>query len=520
MGVYLNPGNEMFQEAVNSEIYIDKTELIKYTNKVIGTAQKNICISRPRRFGKSMAAGMLVAYYGEGCDSSELFDRFKIAQDADYRKYLNKYNVIALNIQSFLSLMPSVKEMLALLQKRVLAELKKAYSECVAEDECFLSLALDDIYSQTGEKFIFVIDEWDCLLREKKENIDEQKIYLDFIRNLLKDKPYVALAYMTGILPIKKYGSHSALNMFYEYSMTNPDLFEEYVGFTEAEVQHLCCKYHMDFEEMMNWYDGYTFETVPHVYNPKSVVEAIIRKKYGSYWTRTETYEALKCYISMNLNGLKDAITCMLGGESVKIDVETFQNDMTTFETRDDVLTLLVHLGYLAFHKPSNSVSIPNAEVRAEFVRAINGSEWSCVAEAINNSEKLLRATWAMDEKTVAEMLDVVHSENTSILTYNNENSLSCIISIAYFSAMNEYTIEREFPSGKGFADIVFIPKKKSDKPAIIIELKHNKTVGGAISQIKEKRYTEKLKEYQGNMLLVGINYDDKKKHECIIEKI
>lgn len=381
MGVYLNPGNEMFQEAIQSEIYVDKTELIKYTNKAIGTSQKNICISRPRRFGKSMAASMLVAYYGEGCDSSELFDDFKIAKAKDYQKHLNKYNVIALNIQNFLSLMPDVKDMLSLLQRRVLAELKKAYPDCVAEEECFLSLALDDIYSQTNEKFIFVIDEWDCLLREKKENINEQKIYLDFIRNLLKDKPYVALAYMTGILPIKKYGSHSALNMFYEYSMTNPDMFEEYVGFTEPEVTELCNKYQMDLEEMMNWYDGYSFETVPHVYNPKSVVEAIIRKKFSSYWTRTETYEALKCYIDMNLNGLKDAITCMLGGENVKIDPETFQNDMTTFESRDDVLTLLVHLGYLAFDKKSSSVFIPNREVRAEFVRAINGSDWSSVAK-------------------------------------------------------------------------------------------------------------------------------------------
>ena len=519
MGVYLNPGNGMFQEAVQSEIYVDKTELIKYTNKAIGTSQKNICISRPRRFGKSMTASMLVAYYDESCDSSKLFDKFKIAKDEDYQKHLNKYSVIALNIQNFLSLMPDVKDMLALLQRRVLAELKKAYPDCVTEGECFLSLALDDIYSKTKEKFIFVIDEWDCLLREKKENTREQKVYLDFIRNLLKDKPYVALAYMTGILPIKKYGSHSALNMFFEYSMTNPNMFEEYVGFTETEVLELCSEYKMDLEEMMNWYDGYSFETVPHVYNPKSVVEAIIRKQFGSYWTRTETYEALKCYIDMNLNGLKDAITCMLGGETIKIDPETFQNDMTTFETKDDVLTLLVHLGYLAFDKKTSSVFIPNREVRGEFVRAINGVNWASVAKAIEDSEKLLKATLAMDEKAVEEMLDIVHAENTSILTYNDENSLSCVITLAYYSAMNEYTIVRELPSGKGFADIVFIPKKKSDKPALVVELKYNKTAESAIKQIKDKRYTEKLKEYEGNMLLVGINYDDKKKHQCIIEK-
>lgn len=520
MGIYLNPGNEMFRESVSSEIYIDKTGVIQHTNKVIGTTQKYVCVSRPRRFGKSITAGMLVAYYGKGCDSGDIFERFKIAGTENYKKHLNQYNVIALNVQSFTSLASSVEDMIALIQEELLDELKEAYPGVIPDRIKFLSMALEKVYAKKKEKFVFVIDEWDCVLRERKNDLEAQKKYLDFLRNLLKDRTYVALAYMTGILPVKKYGTHSALNMFEEFSMTEPRQYAEYVGFTEEEVRELCSKYQVDFELIKDWYDGYSFTNVPHVYNPRSVVTSVLSGNIGSYWTRTETYEALKVYLDMNYDGLKDSVIHMIGGDEVQIDTGTFQNDMTTFQSKDDILTLLVHLGYLAFDFEKKTVFIPNAEVREEFVRAINGSDWSSVAKAIRNSDKLLQATWSGDEEKVAAMLDEVHSENTSILTYNDENSLSCVLTIAYFSAMNEYVIEREFPSGKGFADLVFLPKRKSEKPAMIIELKYNKTADGAIAQIKDRRYTEKLKEYGDNLLLVGINYDDKKQHECIIEKM
>lgn len=520
MGVYLNPGNDRFRRACNSEIYIDKTKLIALMNKAMNTEQNCVCISRPRRFGKSMAAYMLAAYYGKECDSSELFAPFNIAKDKDFEKYRNQYNVILLNIQDFLSLKPSVEEMLNFLQKRVLKELRRKYPDVIEEDESFLSLALEDLYSEKGENFIFIIDEWDCILRDRRYNADDQKQYLDFIRNLLKDKSYVALAYMTGILPIKKYGTHSALNMFYEFSMTDPGEYAEFFGFTESEVKGLCEKYSVDFDMMKNWYDGYTFSHVSHVYNPKSVVDSILRKKFASYWTQTETYEALKIYIDLNYDGLKDSIVKMLAGERVVIHPDRFQNDMTTFESKDDVLTLLVHLGYLAFDSEHSEVFIPNSEIRGEFRNAIMGEHWKDVVDALEQSDRLLKATWNQDSDTVAEILDSVHSENTSILAYNDENSLSCVISLAYYNAMKEYTKIRELPTGKGFADVVYLPKKYSDKPAMIVELKYDQSAEGAISQIKEKRYVESLKEYHGNLLLVGINYDKtSKQHECLIEK-
>ncbi len=519
MGIYLNPGNDSFKMACGSEIYVDKTEMIEQTNKMLGTQQRFICISRPRRFGKSMAANMLAAYYGKDCDSSELFAPYKIARAKDYQKHLNRYNVIMLNIQDFLSVTDSVGEMISFLQKRVIRELKRKYPD-ILENESILSLALEDLYCETKEGFIFIIDEWDCILRDRRYSTDDQKKYLDFIRNLLKDKVYVAFAYMTGILPIKKYGTHSALNMFDEYSMIRPFEYAQYIGFTEAEVKELCEKYQVDFESMKSWYDGYVFPEVGHIYNPKSVVDSIRKKSFASYWTQTETYEALKIYIDLNYDGLKDAIVHMLAGEKVTINTERFQNDMTTFSNKDDVLTLLIHLGYLAFDREYSEVFIPNVEIQREFRNAIIGEQWKNVVAALEQSERLLQATWNQEGKTVAEILDTVHSENTSILTYNDENSLSCVISLAYYNAMKEYTKVREFPTGKGFADIVYLPKKYSDKPAMIVELKYNVSAEGAIAQIKERKYVESLKEYQGNLLLVGINYDrDSKKHTCVIEK-
>lgn len=523
MGIYLNPGNAAFKEALCSEIYVDKTGLIKYTNSVLGTKQKNICVSRPRRFGKSMAAEMLLAYYCCGVDSSELFSGLEIADDSSFRQHLNQYDVIFLNIQDFLSRAENVELMVSCLQDAVIYDLKKKYQlqleSCRKLDMVSL---LEEIYRVTGQGFVFIIDEWDCIFRERKYNKEIQNAYLDFLRSLLKDKVYVKLAYMTGILPIKKYGTHSALNMFSEFSMTNPRRLAQYVGFTEYEVRELCDKYRMDFGEAKRWYDGYWFRRASHVYNPKSVVDAMLNGEFDNYWTQTETYEALRVYISMNFDGLKDAIVWMLGGGRCKIDAGTFQNDMTSFTGKDDVLTLLVHLGYLAYDADSNEVFIPNEEVQSEFDRAIRYSGWEEVGQALSLSEKLVNATWGQDAELVAEILNKIHMETASILEYNNENALSCIISLAYYSAKSYYTLVREFPTGYGFADIVFLPRvRHRDKPALVVELKWNRSAEGAIKQIKERKYISALKEYEGNLLLVGINYDKgSKKHDCIIEKL
>ena len=539
MGTYLNPGKEKFKRACMSDIYIDKSELIIGINQLINKENNCISVSRPRRFGKSMTANMLAAYYDKECDSSDLFDNLKIAQNEDYKTHLNKYNVIALNIQDFVSLIPDINQLISYIQNKLLKELRKKYASLIDREECFLSMALSEIYEETQEGFIFIIDEWDCILRDKNYSQSDYEKYLDFIRNLFKDKAYVSLVYMTGILPIKKYGTHSALNMFDERSMIQPGKFAQYIGFTETEVAELCERYRTSFESMKEWYDGYRFRQfnpgatiVPpeqmnsqnssliHIYNPKSVVDSIRNQSFASYWTLTETYEALRIYIDMNFQDLKNSIVSMIAGDSVKIDTGAFQNDMQTFSSKDDVLTLLIHLGYLSYDFASHTVRIPNTEIRSEFIRAIKRSNWTDVVKAVESSDNLLQATWNEDCKEVARLLDQCHEENSSILTYNDENSLSCVISLAYYNAMNEYTKIRELPTGKGFADIVFLPKQHSDKPAMIVELKYDKTVGGALQQIHDQHYPTALKEYMGNLLLVGINYNRKsKKHECIIEK-
>lgn len=525
MGIYLNPDNAAFAEAIRSKIYVDKTGLIAYTNSVLKTSQKNICVSRPRRFGKSITANMLAAYYSKGCDSQALFDKFVISKKREeitaYRENRNQYDVIALNMQEFMSDTPNVDAMISLVSQSIIEELKRQYSNADYSCETRLTNILKYVNYELGCQFIFIIDEWDCIFRENKNDLEAQKKYLDFLRNLLKDKVYVALAYMTGILPIKKYGTHSALNMFDEYSMTNPRALAKYVGFTESEVKKLCIQFRMDFDETKRWYDGYQFSRQEHIYSPKSVVDAMLNEEFDSYWTQTETYEALKIYLDMNFDGLKDSIVRMLAGEHCRIDAKTFQNDMTTFQTKDDVLTLLVHLGYLAYDLKNREVFIPNMEINEEFARAIRRSGWDEIIRAINASDALLHATWNQDAEMVAKGIDEVHMDTTSILTYNNENSLSCVISIAYYAAKAYYTVIRELPTGKGFADVVFLPRRHcTDKPAMIVELKWNKSAFGAIAQVKERNYVKGLEEYQGNLLLVGINYNDfEKKHECVIEQ-
>ena len=512
--------------SLNSEIFVDKSELLDVTNRYVNTQQRFMCVSRPRRFGKSMAADMLAAYYDCGDDTEELFKGLSISQCKSYRKHLNQYDVLKINMQEFLSRSDDVEGMLTLMQRRILSDLKQKYPEYVREED--LVFAMQDVYSHTKRSFVILIDEWDCLFREYQQDQKAQKKYLDFLRAWLKDQDNVAFAYMTGILPIKKYGSHSALNMFTEYSMTDPGNMAEYFGFTEEEVSTLCQKYSMNFEEAKAWYNGYHLITHSKngdqrysIYNPKSVVESMLRHKFGTYWNQTETYEALKIYIQMNMDGLKDAVVEMLAGGSIPINIGTFSNDMTTFATRDDVLTLLVHLGYLTYDGEKESVSVPDREVAQEYVNAITTMDWHEVAESIQNSRKLLEALWKLDENAVAEGIDKAHRE-ISILQYNDENSLSCTIHLAFYFAREYYTIIRELPSGKGFADVCFIPRKLyADKPAAVIELKWDKSAEGAITQIKDKQYVEALKDYQGNLILAGINYDKKtKKHSCKIEKL
>ncbi len=517
MGIYLNPNSIKFQQAVNSEIYVDKTELIKYTNKIVNTEQRFLCVSRPRRFGKSMTANMLAAYYSKGCNSEELFSEFKIAKAESFKKHLNRYNVIHINMVDFFSRADTIEEVIANMSRRLLYELNKEFKNTVDRND--LIAVLEDVFADNRVPFIFIIDEWDCIFREHKHDEQAQKKYLDFLRYLLKDKSYIALAYMTGILPIKKYGVHSALNMFTEISMIDTREYAEFTGFTEQEVKVLCEKYNMPFEETKHWYNGYYLKGIS-VCNPCSVVMSMTGEYFSNFWTSTETYTALQDYIGMNFDGLRDTIVRLLAGEKQKIDTTTFTNDMVSFKIQDDVLTLLVHLGYLTFDFGTKEVSVPNYEISEQFVSTIRVMNWSEVVKAVSISHELLKATLCCDENKTAELIYQSHSESTSILKYNDENSLACIISLAYYSAREYYEIIRELPAGEEFADLVFLPRRNCEYPAMIVELKKKTSSVSVLNQIKEKHYSEGLKSYTGEILLVGISYDDDKKHTCTIEKI
>ncbi len=522
MGIYLNPGNISFAKTIRSEIYVDKTGLIACTNEYLNTKNQYLCVSRPRRFGKSMTLEMLAAYYSCGCNSRELFAGFKIAQHKDFEKHLNQYDVIYLNMQQFL-IEADAGNVIKYLEQEVLRELRKVYGQYLDREQIRFAAALREIFVETGRQFIFLIDEWDCVMRERQESEAMQKQYLDFLRDLLKDQPYVALAYVTGILPVKKYGQHSALNMFWEYSMTNQKMLEEYTGFTEEEVKALCERYDMDFEEISSWYDGYRFKNYKHIYNPKSVVEAMTCRDCSNYWTSTETYEALKIYMEMDFDGLRAEIVQMLGGGRVRVNTRSFQNDMRNFNTKDDVLTLLIHLGYLGYDSNEKEAFIPNKEIIEEFENAMSVGGWPNVMNVLKASEKLLEDTLRGDAESVAKELDKAHSEVASILTYNDENSLGCAIGLAYYSARKDYKLIRELPAGKGFADIAFLPLPHTNKPAMVVELKYDRSVSTAIQQIKDRQYMQALEGYTGEILLVGVNYNKDnpdKPHSCVIERV
>lgn len=515
MGIYLNPRNDMFKEAVNREIYVDKSLLIERLWTNVQRANKYICFSRPRRFGKSTDADMLVAFFSKGCDSNTLFQNLKVAT-CDVYSEMNQHNVIKINVQDFLSRTHDVDQMIACMYDYIAEDFEEIYAITTKSKD--LSMLLEKAYDKFGKPFIFVVDEWDCIFREFKDNKEMQEKYIDYIRMLFKDKGYVKFVYMTGILPIKKYGTHSALNMFDEISVLDAKDYSEFVGFTQEEVEILCEKYTVDYETMKAWYDGYRMRGGISTYNPRSVTASLYNKDFSNYWSQTETYEALKVYIDVNNDGIKDDIREMLLGKTVKVDTKAFQNDMSTIASKNDVYTLLVHLGYLGYIMEQQEVYIPNNEVKDIFVTAIENSNWKYITQVLQNSMYLLDATWKMEEEKVAQYIENSHYE-TSILQYNDENALSYTVSLAYIFAKQYYNIVREIPTGKGFADIVFIPRKGIDKPAMLIELKYNQDVESGMNQIKDKKYYLGLEEYLDNLLLVAINYDkDTKEHDCVIE--
>ena len=525
MGRFLNPDNSAFQVALNSEIYVDKTGLLEYTNRVMGTKQGYICNSRPRRFGKSITADMLTAYYSRGCSSREMFEKLNIGKSTDFLEHLNRYDVIHLDIQWFLATVDSVDEVINFITDSVLVELRESYPDVLPEEVNTVPDALSRLREENGQKFVVIIDEWDVLIRDEAADLKTQEEYINFLRAMFKGTEptkYIQLAYLTGILPVKKEKTQSALNNFKDYSMLYAGPIAPYVGFTETEVQKLCEVYGQKFEEVKRWYDGYQIGKY-HVYNPNAVVNLMLEGEFQSYWSGTASYEAIVPLINMDFDGLRSAVIEMLSGDHVPVDVTSFQNDTVSFANKDDVLTYLIHLGYLAYDRTFRTAFIPNEEIRQELILATKRKKWNELIVFQKESEQLLKDTIQMNGNAVAKEIEKIHREYTSVIQYNNENSLSSVLSIAYLSSMQYYFKPiREFPAGRGFADFVFIPKPEFQNyyPALVVELKWDESVRAALDQIRDRKYPESVACYAGELLLVGINYNEKtKEHECRIEK-
>lgn len=525
MGLFLNPDNSAFQDMLNSEIYVDKTGLLGYTNRVINTTDKFICNSRPRRFGKSVTANMLTAYYSKGCDSKEMFAGLKIGGIDSFEKHLNKYDVIHFDVQWCMMDAGNPEKIVDYLNRNIMDALGTAYPEIIPDSVQTAYGAMARIREAVGNRFIVIIDEWDAPIRDTTLSQDVQNGYIDFLRGMFKGvEPtrYIALAYLTGILPIKKILSESSLNNFKQYTMLNPGPLAEYVGFTEGEVQTLCNRYDRDYTEVKRWYDGYEIGRY-HVYNPNAVISLMLDGSFQSYWSQTGTFESIRPYITMNFDGLKTAIIEMISGGTAEVSTSSFQNDMVSFIDKDDVLTLLIHLGYLAYDQEKKTACIPNEEIRQEFVGATKKTQWNELIEFEQQSSELLDATLELEEEAVAAGIEKIHTEFAASIQYNNENSLSSVLTIAYLSSMQYYFKPiRELPAGRGFADFVYVPKPEycADYPVLVVELKWNKSANTALKQIRDKQYPESLLQYTGNILLVGINYDKKSKvHQCSIEE-
>ena len=522
MGIYIDKGNEAFRRTRNSE-YIDKSGLIAVVNQTLFTEQSFTCVTRCRRFGKSMAAKMLAAYYDRSCDSHSLFADLEIASDPSFEEHLNKYPVIYLDMTDFVTSYNDYS-IVQHIEQELLEDVSSAFPDVPADQGSTLMKYLLRVVSQTKTPFIFIIDEWDAICRENQPGSTVMDEYVNWLRRMFKSVQAAdafAGVYMTGILPIKKYKTQSAMNNFLEYSMVEPRKMATFFGFTKEEVQALAVKHGMDFDELEKWYDGYQIGPQPSMFNPNSVMQAVDIGRCRSFWASTGAFDSISGYINMNFDGLKEDIINMLAGGRAKVDPTGFQNDLSEVHSRDDVLTVLIHLGYLSYDWRRDECFIPNREVAGEMVNAIKSVRWTAIANALQQSERLLDATLRGDAATVARMVQEAHIDNTNLIKYSDENSMSCVLSIAYYYAHGDYIFHREYQSGTGFADLVLMPRKNTSTPAIIVELKYNDTTDTAIDQIHNRQYPDKVAEYTGNILLVGISYDKKtKEHQCKIERL
>ncbi len=540
MGIYVNPGDSMFRFSLNSKIYVDKSPMINELNELIGTDERFLCMSRARRFGKTMMTNLMSAYYSRDCNSREIFERLELSKQEGWDKYLNAFNVIQIDLQSCFSRTKDKNQVIDKLQTNVVNELREQFPSTRIPTAATIAESISIINKELGELFVIIIDEYDVLIRDNCVAASIRKDYIDFLNSIFKSNDVqkaVSLAYLTGILPILRETVQSKLNNFTEYTMLRPDQFAQYFGFTENEVRRLCLAKNADYDACKLMYDGYIFEKptelaeqpdddgehVIHVLNPNSVVKAVTKHKYDNYWVATSALEAITLYIDANIAGILEDIKALLKGEKeVKVDVLNYNNNVEHFATKDEIFTYLIHLGYLAYDPTKGTCHIPNGEIRGAWLRIMsNAKGFEPIAQMIETSRKLIEATENGDKETVAKALDDSQADISSPLSYNRESTMQSAILMAYFYARKDYWIFSELASGCGYADVVLVPFF-IQKPIIIIELKKDGEPATAIEQIKSRNYAHAFRYHPGHeAVLVGITYDaESKQHRCLIEKV
>ena len=521
MGHILNGlfNDNEFERMTRERYFVDKSEMISKINNIIGKKDRYICITRPRRFGKTVNAMMLACYYSKNASFKNLFDKLEVSSNPSYIEHLNKYNVIYLTFSEMPKINCTYEEFLNSYILDLLDDLKENFPEVTVDRSRPIFKVLGQVYEKYGESFVFILDEWDYIFNNKFFSEAERESFLQFLKDLLKDKPYVELAYMTGVLPIAKYSSGSALNMFREYNMMNDKKFDSFFGFTESEVERLCSKQEViTMNELKEWYDGYKSYSGLEIYNPRSVYYALDEGDCQSYWTNTGPMDEISYYIENNIEAVRDDIVRMVSGIPVHILLEGYSAEKISLNTRDEILSAMTVYGFLSYY--DEELRIPNKELRIKFDYALRSHKMGEISKLVLQSNEMLEATIKKDTKTMERLIQESHDINIPIIKYNDENSLACVITLVYLNARSQYKVVREMPAGIGFADFIFFPNNKS-KPAFIIELKKDSTPEEALKQIREKRYARALDEYTGQKLAVGISYDSKlKTHKIKVEDV
>ena len=540
MGIFVNPGNNRFRKTLNSKIYVDKSPMINELNELIGTDDGFVCMSRARRFGKTMMTNLMSAYYSKNCDSREIFENLKLSKQEGWDMYLNSINVIQIDLQGFYSIIKDKSRVIDKLQAVVVNELRMQFPSVKIPADAVIADTIYNIHNELGETFVIIIDEYDVLIRDKSAPESLRNEYIDFLNALFKSnttQEAISLAYLTGILPIYREIVQSKLNNFTEYTMLNPEQFAPYFGFTENEVQNLCLENNADYDICQRMYDGYIFqkpyqmpvqpnndsETTIHIFNPNSVVKAVTRRKYENYWVATSALEAITLYIDANIAGIQDDIKVLLKGEKdIEINVLRYNNNVERFATKDEIFTYLIHLGYLAYDPINQTCHIPNGEIRNAWLSIMSDAKgFEPIQQMLETSRKLIESTENCDSNAVAKALDDSHADISSPITYNRESSMQSAILMAYFYARKDYLVFSELTSGSGYADVVLVPSVPR-KPVIIIELKKDGNPATAIEQIKTRNYAHAFRYHPGHTaVLVGVTYDaETKHHKCLIEKV